>query len=93
MKDHKVKITKGQGGKIKVIVPYNMAYIKKFKAIKGYGWNPEEKCRFFPKSDCIIEQIIDIFKTENLWTDFSFKKKIIYCLMIYGDRWYQENTL
>jgi hypothetical protein len=74
MEDYKIKIISRQVGKIKVIVPYNPIYIKKLKDIKGHRWNPEEKCWFFPKSDNIIERLIYIFKTENLWIDPTLKR-------------------
>jgi len=43
MKDYKIKIDKGLSGKIKVTVPYNPAYIRKLKTIKGHRWNQKEK--------------------------------------------------
>ena len=43
MKDYKIKINKGQSGKIEVTVPYNPAYIRKLKTIKGHRWNQKEK--------------------------------------------------
>ena len=76
MENYKIKILSGHVGKIKVIVPYNPIYIKKMKDIKGHRWNPEEKCWFFPKSDNIIEQLIDIFKDEDMWIDPSLRKDV-----------------
>jgi len=75
MKKALIKVSRENSGKIAVTVPYNSIYIKKLKDIKGHRWNPEKKCWFFPKSDNIIEQLIDIFKTENLWIDPSLKKE------------------
>ena len=37
-----------------VTLPYNPIYIKKTKSIKGYRWNPEQKCWMFPHSDEIL---------------------------------------
>ena len=68
------KVSLEKSGKIEVAIPYNPKYIKKIKGIKGHRWNPEKRCWFFPKSDNIVEQLIDIFKTENLLIDPSLRQ-------------------
>ena len=75
MKGGKIKITKGQNGGIAVILSYNPTYIENLKGIKEHRWNPEQKCWIFPYSDKIIKRLIDLFKNEDVWIDFSLKQE------------------
>ena len=60
MKDNKIKITTGQPGKIAVILPYNLRYIKKVKEVRGHRWNLEEKYWVFPHSDNVVKRLLTL---------------------------------
>ena len=75
MRNNLAIISREKKMKIAVKVHFNQVYIQRPKGLKGHKWNQERKCWFFPKSDNIIEQLIDIFKTKNLWIDPSLKEE------------------
>ena len=74
MRNNLAIISREKKKKIAVKVHFNQFYIQRLKGLKEHKWNQERKCWFFPKSGNIIEQLIDIFKTENLWIDPSLRQ-------------------
>ncbi len=67
------KITRGQSGELIVTLAYNPTYIENLKEIKGYRWNPEQKCWVFPYSDYVVKKLLVLFKGENIWIDPSLR--------------------
>ena len=75
MKSNRIRITTAQQEKIAVALPYNPTYIKRIKSIKGYHWNPEQKCWIFPKSDNVMRKLLGLFRNENVWIDPSLRRE------------------
>ncbi len=74
MRSYKIKIESVQSGKISVTVLYNPVYIEKFKKIKGYRGDHEQKFWIFPKSDVVIRRLFDILKDTDIWVDPSLRR-------------------
>jgi len=86
-----IRIENGNNGRIIVKFPYNPAYIKKIKTIKGYKWHPEERYWSFQPNDGMLKNSYP----------HSMEKALILTLLcslreenlkIYEENWYQENT-
>jgi len=68
-----IRIENGNNGRIIVKFPYNPAYIKKIKTIKGYKWHPEERYWSFQPNDGIVEKLVSAFDGESIDIDPSLQ--------------------
>lgn len=64
-----VTLTRSSAGKIAVAFPYSSDFVTKVKSIPGHRWHPEDKSWNFPNSDGILEQILEVFKGEEIQID------------------------
>ena len=61
-----VQIRRGEEGRIKVALPYDLRLIAKIKTIAGRRWHPEEKCWSVPDSDGVLDKLFSLFAGEQL---------------------------
>ena len=61
-----VEIQRDTQERIAVTFPYNLKFVAKIKAIKGYKWHPDKKCWSFPNSNGTIEKILKTFESKEI---------------------------
>ena len=67
----KIKVSKMNEGRIKVILPYNPNDIQKLKTISGYIWHPNGKYWSLPYIEKNISKLQTIFSNEKIEFDSS----------------------
>ena len=67
----KIKVSKMNEGRIKVILPYNPNDIQKLKTISGYIWHPNGKYWSLPYIEKNISKLQTIFSNDKIEIDSS----------------------
>ena len=66
-----IRILPGENGRIIVHLPYTPTRLEKIKTIPGRRWDPDVKCWNIPHVDGIVEELLSLFKGEQVEVDPS----------------------
>ncbi|MEW6161847.1 MAG: hypothetical protein AB1606_00775 [Nitrospirota bacterium] len=64
-----MSVSRDDPGRIKVVFHYDPQLVQKVKTIEGRKWHKSEKCWSFPDSDGKLEEILEVFKGEDIHID------------------------
>ena len=69
----RIQISNDPSGRIIVSFPYDPLLVAKVKTVEGRRWHPIEKYWSFPKTDGMLEKILEVFRDEKIHLDPDLK--------------------